>query len=141
MNRPTHFEIHAEDLNRAMKFYTDVFGWSFQKWENKAAGVTEYYMINTGTKDSKGSDDKVQPGINGGMLKRMGPPPVDGQAVNAFVMTMDVPNIDQTISKIEAGGGKVALPKFAMPDMAWIAYYKDTEGNIFGIFQEDKQAK
>src|SRR6185503_3271040 len=138
MNRPTHFEIHADDLVRASKFYTDVFGWTFQKWENKAAGATEYYMITTGTQDSTGPDGKVWPGINGGMLKRMGPSPAEGQAVNAYVITMDVGSIDETISKIEKAGGTVALPKFAMPGMAWIAYYKDTEGNIFGIFQEDK---
>ena len=141
MNRPVHFEIHADDLDRAQKFYSSVFGWTFQKWENKAAGATDYYMVMTGPADSVGSDGKPWPGINGGMFKRMGPPPAEGQAVNAFVITMDVANLDETISKIESAGGKVALQKFAMPGMAWLAYYKDTEGNIFGIFQEDKNAK
>ena len=134
MNRPTHFEIHAEDLNRAQKFYSTVFDWTFQKWENKAAGAPEYYMIITG--------DGKELGINGGMLKRMGPQrPENMAAVNAYVVTMSVANIDETITKIKNAGGTEALPKFAMPGMAWLAYYKDTEGNIFGIYQEDKNAK
>lgn len=133
MNRPVHFEVHAEDPQRAMKFYTDVFGWKFQKWENKQAGAAEYYLITTG--------EKGQPGIDGGLFKRMGPSPEEMQAVNAFVCTMDVANINETITKVVNAGGKEALPKFAMPGMAWLAYYKDTEGNIFGIYQEDKNAK
>ena len=142
MNRPTHFEIHVDDPTRAQKFYSAVFGWTFQKWEGKAAGASDYYMVITGTQDSVGPDGKIWPGINGGMFKRMEPrAPKDGDPVNAYVITMDVVNIDETISKIEANGGRVALPKFAMPGMAWIAYYKDTEGNIFGIFQSDPSAK
>lgn len=134
MNRPSYFEIHADDVKRAQKFYADVFGWTFQKWEDKAAGAMEYYMITTG-------EEKDQPGLNGGLLKRMGPSAADGGAVNAFIITMNVTNIDETISRVDAAGGKLALPKFAMPGMAWVAYYKDTEGNIFGIYQEDKNAK
>ena len=130
MNRLVHFEIHADDVDRAEKFYTDVFGWTFKKWEG---APTDYRVVSTG--------DKASPGIDGGLLKRMGPSPMEGQAVNAFACTMDVADIDQTISKIMAAGGKLALPKFAMPGMAWLAYYKDTEGNIFGIHQEDKNAK
>jgi predicted enzyme related to lactoylglutathione lyase len=131
MNRPVHFEIHAVDCVRAMKFYTDVFGWQFKKWE---ATPQEYYLITTG--------DKTQPGIDGGLLKRFGAQdPVNQAAVNAFICTMDVVNIDETIKKAKAAGGTEALPKFAMPGLAWLAYYKDTEGNIFGIYQEDKNAK
>jgi predicted enzyme related to lactoylglutathione lyase len=133
MNRPTHFEIHAEDCERAIKFYGEVFGWTFEKWENKQAGAPEYYMITTG--------ESTELGINGGLFKRMGPPPADVQAVNAYVVTMNVADIDETISKVEKTGGTLALPKFALPGMAWVAYYKDTEGNIFGIYQEDKNAK
>jgi predicted enzyme related to lactoylglutathione lyase len=141
MNRPVHFEIHVDDPARAQKFYGEVFGWTFQKWEQKEAGAKEYYMVMTGTEDTKDEKGKVYPGINGGMFKRMGPAPTEGQAVNAFVNTMDVANIDETIAKIEKAGGKVAQPKFAMPGMAYLAYFKDTEGNIFGIWEENKDAK
>ena len=67
--------------------------------------------------------------------------PTDGQAVNAFVITMEVASVDQTIKKIETAGGTLAMPKFALPGVAWVAYYKDTEGNIFGIYEANKDAK
>ncbi|MDP3995136.1 MAG: VOC family protein [bacterium] len=129
-NRVVHFEIQADDTARAMKFYTDVFGWEFQQWEQN-----QYWMVMTAPKDSK------EPGINGGLQPRPAPRPAQGQGTNAYVCTVQVDNIDETIKKIEAGGGIVALPKFAFPGMAWQAYYLDTEGNTFGIHQPDVNAK
>ena len=131
-NRPVHFEIHADDPERAVKFYKDVFGWDIQKFD--APGM-EYWMMITAPKDS------AEPGINGGLLRRKGASPSEGAAVNAYVCTMQVDNIDETIKKIEAAGGTLALPKFALLGMAWQAYYKDTEGNICGIHQPDPNAK
>ncbi|MEN9390061.1 MAG: hypothetical protein RLZZ283_161 [Candidatus Parcubacteria bacterium] len=131
-NRPTHFEIQASDTNRAVKFYTDVFGWEIAKWENPGM---EYWMVMTAP---KGSTD---PGINGGLLKRPGGEPVDMAAVNAFVCTVQVDNYDDIHAKIMAAGGTVALPKMAFAGMAWQGYYKDTEGNIFGLHQTDTNAK
>lgn len=130
MNRIVHFEIHAEDPKRAIKFYQDVFGWKLDQW-----GDQQYWMVMTAEKDS------TEPGINGGLLIRRGEAPAEGQAVNAYVCTMQVDNIDEMIAKVEAHGGKVAVPKFAFPGMAWQAYYKDTEGNIFGLHQPDVNAK
>lgn len=131
MNRIVHFEIQANDVERAMKFYGHVFGWEFPKW------MDGYWGIMTAPKDSK------EPGINGGLLPRKAdcPPVAEGAAVNAFVCTVQVDSIDETIKKIESAGGTLALPKFAIMNMAWQAYYKDTEGNIFGIHQLDKDAK
>ncbi len=130
MNRIVHFEIHAENPERAIKFYQDVFGWTMEKW-----GDNEYWMVMTAPKESK------EPGINGGLLLRKGSAPTNGQAVNAFVCTVQVDLIDETIKKIEKAGGTVASPKTALPGMAWQAYYKDTEGNIFGVHQTDPNAK
>mgnify|MGYP001590433649 CR=1 FL=1 len=130
MNRIVHFEIHAEDPKRAIRFYQDVFGWKLSQW-----GEQQYWMVMTAEKDS------TEPGINGGLLIRKGEAPAEGQAVNAYVCTMQVDNIDEMIVKVEAHGGKVALQKFAFPGMAWQAYYKDTEGNIFGLHQPDVNAK
>ena len=131
-NRPVHFEIQVDKPERAMKFYKEVFGWEFQQWEQN-----QYWMVMTAPKESS------EPGINGGLLPRPkgSAAPVNGAAVNAFVCTMQVENIDETIKKTMAAGGTLALPKFAFPGMAWQAYYKDTEGNIFGIHQTDKNAK
>jgi uncharacterized protein len=126
--RPIHFEIHADDPERAVKFYTDVFGWKFERW-----GDMEYWMLTTGPKD--------QPGIDGGLMKRKGPKPVDGQAANAYPCTMDVPSVDDYLKKIIAAGGAQAVPKMPIPGMAWLAYCKDTEGNLFGIFEADPTAK
>ncbi len=132
MNRIAHFEIHADDPERAAKFYKEVFGWDIQKWEG---GSMEYWMVMTAPKES------AEPGINGGLMRRMGAAPADGAPVSAYVCTVQVENIDAVMAAIENAGGKLALPKFAIPGMAWQAYYKDTEGNIFGIHQPDTQAK
>lgn len=125
--RIVHFEIYADDLDRAKKFYSDVFGWEYTDWSGVTG--TPYFGVMTAPQGS------TEPGINGGMMKRIGPAPVEGQAVTGFVSTIQVENIDETISKIENAGGRVALAKYNLGDMAWQAYYKDTEGNIFGIHQ------
>lgn len=132
MNRVVHFEIYAQDPDRAMKFYTDVFGWTYQTWDFDGE---PYYGVMTAEKDSK------EPGINGGLLKRPGPLPTGKDPVIGFACTVQVENIDETISKIEKAGGTLALAKQAIPGMAWQAYYKDTEGNVFGVHQTDPNAK
>ena len=126
MPRVVHFEIHAADPERAVKFYEKDFGWTFQKWE----GPMEYWLVTTGPDD--------QPGINGGLLKRQGE--IDGQAVIAYVCTVDVADLDGSMATVEANGGTVAVPKMPIPGMGWLAYYKDTEGNIFGMMQNDPSA-
>ncbi len=128
-NRVVHFEIQAENPERAIKFYKDVFGWEFPKW------MDNYWGVMTAEKESK------EPGINGGLLPRPCPAPANGQGTNAFVCTVQVENFDAIAKKIEKAGGKVAMPKFALPGMAWQGYFLDTEGNTFGLHQEDKNAK
>jgi uncharacterized protein len=127
MPRVVHFEIHAADPERGVKFYEKVFGWTFQKWE----GPMDYWLITTGP-DS-------EPGINGGLLPRRGE--IDGQAVIAYVCTIGVDDLDATAATVEANGGTVAVPKMPIPGMGWLAYYKDTEGNIFGMMESDPNAK
>lgn len=128
MNRPIHFEIHAENPERAIAFYSKVFGWKFTKWD---AGAWPYWIIKTGD----------GAGIDGGMLPRQGPPPAEGQAVNAYPVTMDVDSCDGTVSKVTANGGTIALPRMPVPGLGWLAYGKDTEGNIFGMMENDPTAK
>jgi len=127
MPRVVHFEIHADDPARAVKFYEKLLGWSFQKWD----GPMDYWMVITGP-DS-------EPGINGGLLKRQGT--IDGQAVIAYVCTVYVPNVDASVSTALENGGTLAVPKMAVPGVGWLAYCKDTEGNIFGMMQADESAK
>jgi uncharacterized protein len=129
MPRVIHFEIHATDPNRAVKFYSTLFGWEFHKWD----GPSDYWLISTGPNE--------KPGINGGLLRRHGPDPVENQAVNSFCCTVDVPNVDAYFAKALANGGSVALPKMPVPGIGWLAYIKDTEGNILGMMQMDAGAK
>lgn len=131
-NRVVHFEIHTTDTEKTKSFYGDLFGWTFEKWPMEG---TEYWAVMTAPKDSKDM------GINGGIVKRMGAQPTDGQAVNAFVCTIMVSNIDEMMAKAKELGGTEAAGKMPIPGMAWLSYYKDPEGNIFGLFQEDKSAK
>ena len=127
MPRVIHFEIHAENPERAIKFYTEMFDWQFTKWD----GPMPYWLIKTGP-DS-------QPGINGGLVPRRGM--IDGQAVIAYVCTIDTPGLDAAVQKAQAKGGSIALAKMPIPGMGWLAYCKDTEGNIFGLMQADPNAK
>jgi len=131
-NRVVHFEVQADDCERAMKFYKDVFGWEFMKWEGSP---TPYWMLMTAPKDSK------DPGINGGLLPRPVPLSAGMCGSNAFVATVQVDSYEDIEKKILSAGGKVAMPKFSIGGMAWQGYYLDTEGNTFGLLQTDANAK
>ncbi|WP_456274677.1 VOC family protein [Bacillus sp. AK031] len=131
MGRLVHFEVHVDKMERATKFYGEVFGWTFEDWSDFAG--MPYMGAVTGGED--------QPGINGALMQRQGPPPEANQPMNGYVCTMGVEDYDATEAKILENGGQVAMPKYALPGMAWQGYYKDTEGNIFGIHQPDENAK
>jgi len=122
MPRIVHFEINSDDPERAVKFYQKVFGWKIEKWN----GPVDYWLVTTGPKD--------QPGINGGIMKRINP-----QA--STYNTVDVPSVDEFTKKIVESGGKVVVPKMAVPGVGYMAYCADTEGNVFGIMQEDPEAR
>ena len=128
MNRPIHFEIHAENTERAISFYTKLFGWQFSQWAGQP-----YWLVKTGEEET--------PGINGGLLPRQGPGPAGMAPVSAYVCTTGVEDIDAMVVKAVAAGGSIALPKMPIPTMGWLAYCKDTEGNIFGMMQMDVNAK
>ena len=131
MPGPVHFEIQADDLDRAQAFYRDVFGWKFEDYSHFTGG-DPYFGIVAGSED--------EPGINGGLMQRPAPAPGAGQGANAFVCTMGTDDYDATHDLILAAGGQVAMPKYALPGMAWQGYYVDTEGNTFGIHQPDENA-
>jgi uncharacterized protein len=122
MPRVVHFEIPAEQPERATRFYSDVFGWQIQKW----AGPQDYWLISTGPND--------QPGIDGGILRRHDP-------AQPVINTIGVGSLDATVATIEKHGGKIVVPKKPIPGIGWLAYFKDTEGNMFGVLQPDANAK
>lgn len=126
MARVVHFEIHAENPERAITFYRELFGWTFTAWE----GPTEYWLIRTGPPS--------EAGIDGALLRRHGS--IDGNAVIAYVCTIDTASVDDSLEALQTLGGVVALPKLAVPGIGWLAYGKDTEGNIFGMMQADPNA-
>lgn len=129
MSRVVHFEIHSDNPKAAMRFYGDLFQWKFNKWN----GPWDYWMISTG-------DDSTE-GINGGLFGRRGPAPTEGQAVNAYVCTVDVADLDATLQAVTTAGGTTAHPKMPIPGVGWLAYAKDPSGNLFGMMQEDPGAK
>ena len=122
MSRVTHFEIPADDPERSKKFYETVFGWTIKKWD----GPIEYWLIMTGSED--------QPGIDGGLARRTDPE-------IGVENTIDVANLDQTLAAVEENGGQITRPRMAVPGVGWMAYIKDTEGNVFGLMESDPEAK
>lgn len=136
MSRVVHFEIHAADPTRAAKFYQSVFGWNINEWAVPGAEVPEenrYWLVTTGP--------EKDPGIDGGILIRRGPAPTEAQPVNAFVCVIDVASIDESVDRAVKAGGSIALPKMTIQGVGWAAYCKDTEGNIFGMIQNDRNAE
>lgn len=121
MSRVIHFEIAAENPERAQSFYADVFGWNIFKWD----GPVDYWLAMTG--------EKGEPGIDGAIMHAR----EDGQRV---VNTIDIEDLDATIAKIEAGGGKVVQPRMAVPGVGYMTYCQDTEGIVFGLMQADENA-
>jgi predicted enzyme related to lactoylglutathione lyase len=122
MPRVVHFEIPADNPERAIAFYQNVFGWEIEKWE----GPMEYWLIMT--------DPEEEPGIDGGLTRRTEP----GMGTEN---TIGVASIDEYLTKIEASGGKVLRPKSTVPGVGYLAYCQDTEGNTFGLMQEDTSAQ
>jgi len=131
--RVCHFEIHAADPQKAIAFYQRLFGWEFSRW-----GDEEYWLIRTGPAEARGAEER---GIDGGLLRRRGPAPADGQAVNAYVCTIRVPSLDDMLRQVETAGGSIALPKMAVKCVGWLAYAQDDQGNIFGMMQPDPSAE
>jgi len=133
MNRVVHFEIHAQDLDRAQRFYGGVFGW---KITDLGPQMGNYRLVSTGENDP----GTLWPGINGGMLPRRGAAPESGAPVNAFVCTITVPDLAKTMEAALAAGGSMALDRMTVQGVGLLAYLKDPEGNIFGMLQPETPA-
>ena len=120
--RVVHFEIPADDVSRAREFYQSAFGWDL----NPIPEV-DYTMVNTTPTNEQGMP--TDPGaINGGMLKREPP-------VSSPVITIDVEDIDKTLERIGTLGGSTVQPKQSVMDMGFAAYFRDSEGNLMGLWQ------
>lgn len=127
MPRVIHFEIVADNPERAMKFYKEVFGWKFNKWDDPQ----DYWLVKTG--------EDSQPGINGALTPKTNQG--SGNTGGRITNSIDVPSIDEFSSKISMEGGKVLSPKMPIPGVGYLAICEDTEGISFGIIQYDRNAK
>lgn len=122
MPRIVHFEIYADDVDRASKFYGDLLGWEINKWDGPPQ--MDYRLVITG---------KEGPGIDGGITRR----PPHGMAGVNYV---DVDSIEEYLGKILEAGGQILQPKIPIPGVGYIAICQDTEGNPLGFFQSDESA-
>jgi uncharacterized protein len=117
-----HFEIPADDVERARKFYSTLFGWKIEKPE----GEMDYWMISTT------GDNDVKSSLGGGMMKRKDPHQPNLNYIG-------VPSIDEYSKKVNVLGGKVVIPKTEIPDYGFFAVCSDTENNAFALWETIKQ--
>lgn len=120
-SRIVYFEIPANDPQRCMDFYQEVFGWEFSTLK---AGVL--WLTRTGP-------DEL-PGINGSITKKQA-------SKTTVVNTLNVKDIEATRKAILAHGGKIVLPRTPLPGIGWLLYFIDPEGNLHGALQPDARAK
>lgn len=126
MNKVVHFEVAADDVARAKKFYHDVFGWEIMD----VPGM-DYTMVTTVALDDAHMP-KESGAINGGLYKRT-------QAVEPSSIVIDVPSIEDHMKLVEAAGGKMLVMKQPVGDMGFYARIQDTEGNIVGLWENAKK--
>jgi len=115
------FEIPADDLGRAKKFYGKLFGWKI----NPFPGMADYQHIDTGGADAS---------PDGGLMVRKHP----GQQITNYV---NVPSVTRFMAKVEKLGGKICVPKTAVPEMGCFAICQDTENNSFALWEINRKAK
>lgn len=125
MGKVIHFEIHADDPERAMRFYRELLGWRFEAWEGM-----DYWLATTGADEA--------PGIGGALTRRDAP--LAGDGFRAFVCVAAVDDVDAALARVPELGGRVVMTKHAVPGVGWHAYVDDSEGNRLGLMQEDPAA-
>ncbi len=122
-NNLAHFAVHAADVERAKRFYTEVFDWKFS-----AYGPPNFYQVQTGPDDD--------PGVRGAVQERYeGPSEILG-----FECTISVESLDDTLAAVVANGGTVVLDKCAIPHVGWLFKFNDSEGNLVVAMQYDSEA-
>ncbi len=119
--RVVHFEIPFDDGDRARAFYSDVFDWSIQTMPG-----LDYTLVSTGPSGDQGP---TEPGyIGGGMMQRQ-------DEIGTPVITLAVDDIDKTLETIGENGGSTVAPKMPVAEMGFAAYFRDSEGNLMGLWQ------
>jgi uncharacterized protein len=128
-----HFEIPADDPERAARFYRELFGWKIDKYEGSTDQREnfEYWMVQTVPTDAQGMPSR--PGVNGGLMRRMYP----GQPPVTYI---NVEDVDQFTKKAEELGAKIMMAKHPVQGMGWFTQFTDPEGNVCAIWQTDPAA-
>ena len=114
------FNVPADDIKRAQKFYSGLFGWKIKPFR----GMKDFLEIDTG-----GAEASPNGGLTG---RKNGEQPIN---------YISVESVDNFTAKIEKLGGKICVPKMAVPNMGYFAICQDTENNSFGLWQPDANAK
>lgn len=120
-NRVIHFDLQADNPERAKEFYEKTFGWEIKKWEGEGM---EYWLIMTGSAGT--------PGIDGGLTVR---PKEPEQQIHMYDFTVGVEDMDEILKNIKANGGQVLMDKMELKGVGWFARVGDTENNNFSIMQ------
>ena len=116
-NDLAHFAIHADDCDRARRFYESVFGWTFEPW-----GPPDFWRIHT----SPGA-------VHGALQKRR--EPVQGRGMIGFECSIAVDDVTATVRSVVAHGGTVTMQPFLIEGVGTLAMIEDTEGNVLGAMQ------
>jgi predicted enzyme related to lactoylglutathione lyase len=119
-NNVAHFDVDADDLARARRFYERVFGWRFRPW-----GPPDFFLITTGSDED--------PGIGGALRKRA--EPVTGEGVGGYECTIAVDDVGAIEKAIVANGGEIAMPRVTIPSVGQLIKFRDTEGNLVAAMQ------
>lgn len=113
-NNVVHFAIHADDVERARRFYENVFGWTFEAW-----GPPGFYNISTGTED--------RPGIRGALHGRQ--EPLTGSGTRGFTCTVAIEDLAGTRQRVTDNVGTIVLEELEIPTVGRLTHFLDTEGN------------
>lgn len=124
MGKVVHFEIPTDDLARAKEFYGSTFGWQLQTMNE----MNDYTIVMTAPVDEQTQRPSEPGAINGGMMKR-------SAETASPVITIEVDSIDDSLKQVEAAGGFTVQARTPIPDMGAFAYFKDTEGNVMGLWE------
>lgn len=117
MSAIVYFEIFCDQEERARKFYAELFGWKVESIPG-----TKYCNITT------------QEGAAGGLTHRFNP-------LQKIINYFGVPSVQQACASVEALGGRVLVPRMAVPKEGYYALCMDSEDNLFGLWEEDLEAE
>lgn len=122
MNGLTHFEIPVNDIDKAKEFYSKLFDWKFNYIEEM-----KYLMFTTESEDGKSK-------VGGGIFKKQN----ESHTITNYIT---VKSLDESAKKVEELGGKIVMPKSAVPGMGWFVHFTDMDGNLLALWENDSEAK